>query len=163
MVIKLKTRWDEMSPNWSETWFYFSLLYWSFCCQCRVPKTHSFIPLIIALYSIQAEKWCFRKGSEYYVFVKAGSHYIIIIIIIINFVSVWCLFISRWFWPKRVDSKSVLKKKQTTYFCTILFDEERRTRYFPLGGSGLIATLHTLSFCRYLCYILLACLGMPCS
>lgn len=70
------------------------------------------------------------------------------------------------------DCKSDQKQVDFNVFLEIFFfifvSEERQTQYYnwvifpPLRDSGLIATLHK-SFCHYLCYIILACLGMPCS
>lgn len=76
-------------------------------CQCCVPKTHLFIPLIIALYRLQAEK--FQKGRwisclfllfQAHCFVKAENY-------IINFVSIRRLFPSGRFRlrPDQVDLK----------------------------------------------------------
>lgn len=43
-------------------------------CQCRVPKTHTLVhSIIVALYSTQAERRCFTKGSEYCL--RAENHY----------------------------------------------------------------------------------------
>lgn len=89
MVIKYENMMKWNVPNWSETFLFF-LFNEAFVevvynhCQCRVPKTHSFIPLLSPCTVHKLMKWCFRKGSEYYLslaqekeahfFVKAGNH-----------------------------------------------------------------------------------------
>lgn len=153
-------------PNWSKTQFFYFIFTEAFVdvCQCCVPKTHSFIPLIIviiiiALYSIRAEKWCFRKGSEYYVFVKAGNHHIII-----NFVAVWCLF---FFFSDGSDQKTSGFKSVLEEHFSVWWGKTNSIIYNVSPSETPVPSPHCTHclfffFCRYLCYVLLACLGMPC-
>lgn len=72
------------------------------------------------------------------------------------------------FWIVLTASPTKNKWISMCSFFVFFVSEERQTQYYnwvifpPLRDSGLIATLHK-SFCHYLCYIILACLGMPCS
>lgn len=141
----------------------------SFCSSCVQILTPMFVCLntrllFIVLYRTRAETchkgkwWCVAHFSK-----KKKT--------VISFLLSLCLhsvsfFVPGWLWlwvrPKQVEFKDVVenifvwKKGKFDELLTGL------SEFSSLWDCGLIATLHK-SLCRYLCYIISACLGMPCS
>lgn len=146
------------------------------------------IPLIIALYSIRAEKWRSWKGSEYVClfllfnkeapFCKSCKSlwYYWVCLLLVSF------FFFFWMWAVLVFALRMRKEKQVdfkgkpnsgkSFLCMFQFSlcstQLRDKTYSALFLSEIslfetpVVALHK-SFCCYLCYIPSACLGMPCS
>lgn len=111
-------------------------------CQCRVPKT--FLPLLLPC-TVHEPRWCFTKGCKIFVFVEKTYG---------NFLCLMKSLISNW-------RKTHGHCDQTSGFnwdASVFASED--VSFSPDSDSN--ATLHK-SFYHYLCYIILACPGMPCS